>query len=96
MSGLRSRQDAEQDERDRLAPYAQCSADSSGRVYAEDDVYWVDSAADDSDAGTKLTTAGQRGLIFKRTPFEITMYPGITRLDFLAVSGSVALTVTGT
>jgi len=80
---------------------AQCKVEFSEpkthvRVHADDDVYWVDSAADDSDAGTKLTTAGQRGLILKRVPFEITMYPGITRLDFLAIAGNVAVHVTGT
>ena len=65
------------------------------RIYCDEDMYWVDSAADDTDAGTKLTTADQRGFIKRGDKLEVSMASGITRLDFLAVDTAGAVFVTG-
>jgi hypothetical protein len=58
-------------------------------------MYWVDSAADDTDAGTKLTTADQRGFIKRGDKLEVSLSQGITRLDFLAADTAGAVFVTG-
>lgn len=65
------------------------------RVYCEEDMYWVDSAVSDADAGTKLTTAGQRGYIKRGDKLEVSFATGITRLDFLAVDTAGSVHVTG-
>ena len=65
------------------------------RIYCEEDMYWVDSAVDDLDAGTRLTTAGQRGYIKRGDKLEVSVMDGITRLDFLAVDTAGAVYVTG-
>jgi hypothetical protein len=65
------------------------------RIYCEEDMYWVDSAVDDLDAATKLTTAGQRGYIKRGDKLELSFFTGITRLDFLAVDTAGAVYVTG-
>jgi hypothetical protein len=65
------------------------------RIYCEEDMYWVDSAVDDLDAGAKITTAGQRGFIKRGDKLELSFLAGITRLDFLAVDTAGAVYVTG-
>jgi hypothetical protein len=65
------------------------------RIYCEEDMYWVDSALSDADAGTKLTTANQRGFIKRGDKLELSFFTGITRLDFLAVDTAGAVYVTG-
>lgn len=65
------------------------------RMFATRDTYWVDSAADDSDATTKLNQAGSRGFIQKDGVVEFSLDKGITRLDFLAAQSSGAVYVTG-
>jgi hypothetical protein len=58
-------------------------------------MYWVDSATDDTDARSKLTTANQRGFIKRGDKLELSFASGITRLDFLAVDTAGAVYVTG-
>jgi hypothetical protein len=65
------------------------------RIYCEEDMYWVDSVISDADAGTKLTTANQRGFIKRGDKLELSFFTGITRLDFLAVDTAGAVYVTG-
>lgn len=65
------------------------------RVFVEEDMYWVDSAADDTDAETKLTTAGSRGFITRGDRFESSLQIGITRLDFLARDTAGPVFITG-
>jgi len=65
------------------------------RIYCEEDMYWVDSATDDTDARTRLTTANQRGFIKRGDKLELSFFNGITRLDFLAVDTAGAVYVTG-
>ena len=65
------------------------------RVVAEEDVFWVDSATDDADAQTRLTTPGQRGFLREGDRLEITLATGITRLDFLARDTAGAVFLTG-
>ena len=65
------------------------------RIYCEEDMYWVDSAISDADAGARLTTAGQRGFIKRGDKLELSFFTGITRLDFLAVDTAGAVYVTG-
>ncbi len=49
MSAVRSREEAERDEVERLAPYAQCSAATRGRVHAEDEHAYRTAFARDRD-----------------------------------------------
>ena len=65
------------------------------RIYCEEDMYWVDSAIDDTDAATKLVTADQRGFVKAGDKLELSIASGITRLDFLAVNTAGAVYVTG-
>jgi hypothetical protein len=65
------------------------------RIFAEEDVFWVDSAADDVDAATKLSTAGQRGFIRGGDRLEVSLAAGVTRLDFLARDTAGGVFVTG-
>ena len=65
------------------------------RIYCDEDMYWVDSATDDTDAGDKLTTANQRGFIKRGDKLELSFATGIVRLDFLAVDVAGAVYVTG-
>lgn len=65
------------------------------RIYCEEDMYWVDSAASDADAGARLTIPNQRGFIKRGDKLEISFFTGITRLDFLAVDTAGAVFVTG-
>jgi hypothetical protein len=65
------------------------------RIFAEEDVFWVDSAADDADAATKLSTAGQRGFIRGGDRLEVSVAAGVTRLDFLARDTAGGVFVTG-
>jgi hypothetical protein len=64
------------------------------RVFSLEDVYWVDSAASDTDAAAKLAAANQRGFIRSGDRLELSLRSPITRLDFLArrVSGLVYIT----
>ncbi len=64
------------------------------RVFSLEDVYWVDSAASDADAASKLATANERGFIRSGDRLELSLRSPITRLDFLArrVSGLVYIT----
>ena len=64
------------------------------RMYATEDMYWVDSATTNNDASTKLNAAGSRGFLPKGTVLEMTLPDGITRLDFLAVTTAGAVYVT--
>ena len=65
------------------------------RVYAQENIYWVDSAADDTDAESRLSTADQRGFLKAGSVLEMHLVDGITRLDFLAKTTSGAVYVTG-
>ena len=65
------------------------------RIYCEEDMYWIDSATDDADATTKLTTADQRGFIKRGDKLELSLTESITRLDFLAVNTAGEVYVTG-
>ena len=65
------------------------------RVVPSVDMFWVDSAADDADAGTKLTTAGSRGVAPALKIYDLALSEGITRLDFLAIGASGSVFVTG-
>jgi hypothetical protein len=65
------------------------------RIVTSVDMFWVDSAADDTDAGTKLTTAGSRGVVPAMRPYDLALSEGITRLDFLAISTAGSVFVTG-
>ena len=65
------------------------------RMFATRDMYWVDSAADDADATTKLGAAGSRGFIPKDGVVEFSLSEGIKRLDFLAAQSAGAVYVTG-
>jgi hypothetical protein len=64
------------------------------RMYATQDMYWVDSATSDANATTKLTTAGSRGFLPKDKVYDLALADGITRLDFLAVTLVGAVYVT--
>ena len=65
------------------------------RIFAEEDVFWVDAATDDADAGTKLSTPGERGFIRGGDRLEISLAAGVTRLDFLARDTAGGVFVTG-
>lgn len=65
------------------------------RVFSEEDVFWIDSAADDADAATKLATAGERGFIRGGDRLEVSLAAGVTRLDFLARDTAGGVFVTG-
>lgn len=65
------------------------------RIVASVDMFWVDSATDDTDAGAKLTTAGNRGVVPALRPYDLALSEGITRLDFLAIAASGSVFVTG-
>ena len=64
-------------------------------IYSLESIYWVDSAASDADAQTKLTTANQRGFVEKGGRRTIHFLNGITRMDFLAAQNATAVYVTG-
>lgn len=65
------------------------------RIFTNEDVYWVDSAVSDADAGTKLAAANQRGFIRANDRLELSLRTPITRLDFLARQKSGLLYITG-
>jgi len=65
------------------------------RIFTEEDVFWVDSAADDTDASTRLSTPGQRGFIRGGDRLEVSVSEGITRLDFLARDTAGGVFITG-
>lgn len=65
------------------------------RIFAEEDVFWVDSAADDADAAAKLVSPGQRGFIRGGDRLEVSLAAGVTRLDFLARDTAGGVFVTG-
>jgi hypothetical protein len=65
------------------------------RIFAEEDVFWVDSAADDADASSRLSTPGERGFIRGGDRLEISVAAGVTRLDFLARDTAGGVFVTG-
>ncbi len=65
------------------------------RVFSEEDVFWIDSAADDTDAATKLATAGERGFIRGGDRLEVSVAVGVTRLDFLARDTAGGVFITG-
>jgi hypothetical protein len=65
------------------------------RIFSEEDVFWVDSAADDADAATKLSTPGQRGFIRGGDRLEVSLAAGVTRLDFVARDTAGGVFVTG-
>ncbi len=65
------------------------------RVFSEEDVFWIDSAADDADAATKLSTVGQRGFIRGGDRIEVSLAAGVTRLDFLARDTAGGVFITG-
>ena len=65
------------------------------RVFSSEDVYWVDSAASDADAGTKLAATGQRGFIRSNDRLELSLKVPVTRLDFLARAKAGPLYITG-
>lgn len=64
------------------------------RVFSLEDVYWIDSAASDADAASKLAAANERGFIRSGDRLELSLRSPIARLDFLArrVSGLVYIT----
>jgi len=66
------------------------------QMVASEDVFWVDSAADATDADTKLNTPNQRGILLARTPMTIMMNPPVRRLDFRARNNSAFVHVTAT
>ncbi|MBI2931813.1 MAG: hypothetical protein HYY16_09190 [Planctomycetes bacterium] len=65
------------------------------RIFAEEDAYWIDSAADDADAAAKLAAAGGRGFVRGGDRLEISLAEGITRLDFLARETAGGIFITG-
>jgi len=65
------------------------------RIFTNEDVYWVDSAASDADAGTRLAAAGQRGFIRSNDRLELSLKVPVTRLDFLARAKAGPLYLTG-
>ncbi len=65
------------------------------RIFTEEDVFWIDSAADDADAAAKLSTAGQRGFIRGGDRLEVSVTVGVTRLDFLARDTAGGVFITG-
>lgn len=65
------------------------------RIFAEEDVFWVDSAADDADAAAKLVSPGQRGFIRGGDRLEVSLAAGVMRLDFLARDTAGGVFVTG-
>ena len=65
------------------------------RIFAEEDVFWVDSAAGDADAATKLSTPGQRGFIRGGDRLEVSVAAGVTRLDFRARDTAGGVFITG-
>ena len=71
------------------------SAKKHLRIFTEEDVYWVDSAADDADATSKLGAANQRGFIRAGDRLEISLKTGVTRLDFLARDTAGGVFITG-
>lgn len=64
-------------------------------IYCKEAVYWVDSATNDADAQSKLTTPNQRGFINVNSTIKFTFVNGITRLDFLGVLAAGPVYVTG-
>jgi len=66
------------------------------QIFASEDVFWVDSASDDADAATKLSTPDKRGIVLARTPMTIMMNPPVRRLDFRARTNSAMVLVTAT
>ena len=65
------------------------------RIFTEEDVFWVDSAADDAAAASRLSTPGQRGFIRGGDRLEVSMAAGVMRLDFLARDTAGGVFVTG-
>ncbi len=65
------------------------------RIVSSEDMFWVDSATDDTDAESKLTSAGSRGVIPSKQIYDLALAEGITRLDFLAIGSSGSVFVTG-
>jgi hypothetical protein len=65
------------------------------RIFSEEDVFWVDSAAGDADAQALLSTPGQRGFIRGGDRLEVSVAEGVTRLDFLARDTAGGVFVTG-
>jgi len=64
-------------------------------IYSLESIYWADSATDNADAGTKLTTPNQRGYVEKGGRRTMHFVNGITRMDFLAAQNATAVYVTG-
>ena len=66
------------------------------RMWADQDAFWVHSAAGDAEAATKLATQNERGYLPDHTPLDIVVSTGITRLDFISETTAADIYVTAT